>query len=364
MRFSLTEDDEMIVASIGELCAKSVAPHASQWDDDGALPPAILTEVAGLGLAGMSASEAVGGVALSAVGRAAALQALASGDAALALLLAAHDGLAAAHVARGGTAAQREAHLAAWAAGERFAAWAEPAETLQIDADGDVVRLAGHTGPTVAAGIAGHWLVHAPADGGVRSVLVPADTAGASATPVDRLGARAAATAVLHFDGVQLPAASLVGAVDDGLVDALRAEHWVDLAAIATGVGRAALQAATAYAREREQFGQPIANFQAIQWMLANAATELDAAALLTGKAAWHIAGGGLDVAAAARAKTHATEAAQRAASDALQIHGGYGYTREFPVERHLRAAKTLAVAGGTNRTTRAAAADPIAGAR
>lgn len=361
MHFTLSEDDQLIVASVAELCGKAIGDRAAEWDDAGRVPEAVLTDVANLGLLGMSTPEALGGVELSSVARAAVLEALGGGDAALALVVAGHDGLAAAHVARAATPVQRAAWLGAWAAGDPIVAWCAPGTELSGQMCDEGLRVSGQTPVTAGVGLAGRFVVNLPLDGGIASALVVGDQAGVSRTSVDRLGMRATAAGRVVFEDVLIPFEALIGTPGDGVVASLTTEFQISLGAIACGVGRAALAAARHYSMQREQFGQPISNFQAIQWKLANAATELDAAALLVSRAAWMLEQRQSFEAAAARAKFAASEAAERACSDALQIHGGYGYTREFPVERHLRAAKTLSMTAGTNRASRKTAAAAIA---
>lgn len=362
MRFSLTEDEQMIVDGVGELCERSIRAQAGAWDEAGALPETVRGELGELGLFGLGSAEAYGGVALSGVAATAVLERLGQGDAAVALLVAVHDRLAAAHVRRAGTDAQRRAWLPKWASGEALATWAEPASSDVVATDG---TLRGSTGVVVGAALAQHVVVHARTDGGtdggVVSHVVETSAPGVSVEPVARLGTRADGAARVRLDGVSIDDDARLGTPGDGVAEGLVAEQHLALAAIACGVGEAALSAATAYANEREQFGRPIARFQAIQWKLADAGTELEAASLLARRAAWALEHGADDgPGAAARAKRAATAAAERACSDALQIHGGYGYTREFPVERHLRAAKTLSIAAGTSRAARAVAAAAI----
>lgn len=358
MRFSLTEDEQMIVDGVGELCERTIAAQAGAWDEAGALPEAVRGELGELGLFGLGTAEAHGGVALSGVAATAVLERLGQGDAAVALLVAMHDRLAAAQVRRAGTDPQRGAWLPKWASGEALATWAEPASSDVVVQDG---TLRGSTGVVVGAALAQHVVVHARTDAGRVSHVIETSAAGVTVDPVARLGTRADGAARVRLHGVVIGDQTRLGAADDGVAEGLVAEQHVALAAIACGVGTAALTAATAYANEREQFGRPIAKFQAIQWKLADAGTELEAASLLSRRAAWALQQGRDDgPGAAARAKRAATAAAERACSDALQIHGGYGYTREFPVERHLRAAKTLSIAAGTSRAARAVAAEAI----
>jgi len=358
MRFSLTEDEQMIVDGVAELCERSIRAQASAWDEAGALPDGVRGELGELGLFGLGTSEAHGGVELSGVAATAVLERLGEGDAAVALLVAQHDRLAAAHVRRAGTEAQQGTWLPQWAAGEALATWADPTASEVTEAGG---ALSGSAGVVVGAQLAQHVVVHAKTEDGVLSVVLDVSAPGVTVEPVARIGTRADGAARVRLEGVAIADDARLGSAGDGVAQALVAEQHVALAAIACGVGRAATAAATAYAKEREQFGQPIAHFQAIQWKLADAGTELDAAGLLARSAAWSLMQRNEDgPGAAARAKRAATAAAEKACSEALQIHGGYGYTREFPVERHLRAAKTLSIAAGTSRAARAVAAQAI----
>lgn len=362
MRFSLTEDEQMIVDGVADLCTKSVASQAAQWEQDGDLSDAALAEVGALGLFGLSAPEADGGIELSCVARTAVVETLGAGDASLATVIAAHDGLASAHVLRAGTQAQRGAWLPSWTTGEALATWCAPSEGITMTASADGVVLRGQTEVLIGATKA-QWLVInvADDDGGVHTWVVPADASGVDVIAADRLGLRASAAGHVVLDGVCVGADRQLGTVDDGVAAALVAERRITLAAIACGVARSAIAVAATYAVEREQFGKPIAQFQAIQWKLADAATNLDAASLTTRRAAWCIDAGRPDAAAAARGHVAAMQAAQTVCSDALQIHGGYGYTQEYPVERALRAVKTLSVMAGTTRASRAVIGAAIA---
>jgi len=360
MRFSLTDDEQMIAGSVCELCAKSVAPDAAAWDEAAALPSAIVTEVGELGLLGMSVPEAHGGVALSCVGRAAVLETLGGGSAALAMVVAMHDSLASGHLRHAGSAAQQEAHLPEWAGGETLATWCAPGPKLRATQTDSGWLLNGESPVTLAAAYAQILVVNADSDDGVVSLLVGIDDKGVRRTSATQLGLHAVGASRLLFEDVQVAKDAQLGEPTDNALGRVAEEHRIALAAVACGVGRSALRAAAEYANEREQFGRPIGTFQAIQWKLADAATELDAAALVTGRAAWLVDQGKAAGAASARAKVLATTAAERACSGALQIHGGYGYTREFPIERAVRAAKMLSAMAGTNRAARNAVAQAL----
>jgi alkylation response protein AidB-like acyl-CoA dehydrogenase len=197
---------------------------------------------------------------------------------------------------------------------------------------------------------------HSQKQHGISAFIVERGTPGLSATPMkNKLGVRASDTAQLILDQVRIPKENLLGKVNQGFIDTLNILDGgrISIAAMALGIGRGALEDALQYAQQREQFGQPIAHFQAIQWKLADMATELDAARLLVMRAAW-LKDQGLRVTKeSAMAKLYASEAATRACNAALQIHGGYGYMKDYPVERYLRDAKICEIGEGTSEIQR-----------
>ena len=316
--------------------------------------------------------EDEGGTALSTVAAAALVGELAAADGALALRVCRHNMLGLAHVMLGLPQAEREAELPAMAEGRVEVAWALSEQGSTTDPgsirtratrDGDDWILEGTKHHVVGGATAERVVVIATTGEDIVALLVDADAKGVTrGEPVRTMGMRAAATAHLSFDGVRVPASRMLGepgkAWDDvlGLLDRSR----IGMAAIACGIGRGALQVSTAYAKEREQFGKPIASFQAIQWKLADMATTLEAAWLLTMRAAWLRDGGQEFATAASRAKIAATTAATRSCSEALQVHGGYGYTREFPVEKALRDARWCENSGGTNEVSRTVVSQAI----
>jgi alkylation response protein AidB-like acyl-CoA dehydrogenase len=191
---------------------------------------------------------------------------------------------------------------------------------------------------------------------GITAFIVDKGTPGFSASKhLEKLGCRSSDTVELTFDNVRVHDSQRVGDVDQGFIDTLKIldRGRISIAAMAIGLGFGALDMATNYAKDRKQFGKPIGDFQAIQWMLADTKTELDAAQLLTYRAAWLCDQGRPYSKEASMAKLFASEAASRACNRALQIHGGYGYTREFAVERHLRDAKLCEIGEGTSEVQR-----------
>lgn len=374
MDFSLSEEDELLRKTVREFCDAQVRPNAEAWDGARALPSGLLGELGEMGLLAMELSEDLGGAELSTVAATALVGELASADGALASLVSDHNtmGLACAAKCLQGPARDEEvsamaggAHLVATVVGERSGVRARPS--------GDGWELTGEARHVLGAADASRLVVFAnggDADaafdpGAVVALLVDANATGvAVGERVRTLGMRAAGTAHVQFDGVQVSAERRLA--DPGQAwsegQALLDRKRIDMAAIACGIGRGALAVAVAYANERQQFGRPIAKFQAIQWKLADMATNLESAWLMTLHAAWLRDRGQPFAAAAGRAKLKAAVSAKLACTEALQIHGGYGYTREFPVERALRDARCCELAGETNEHQRSVVSQSVLG--
>jgi alkylation response protein AidB-like acyl-CoA dehydrogenase len=298
---------------------------------------------------------------------------IARADGSIALTVASHNGLGTAHVLSFGSEEQKRKYLPKAVAGEWLAAWAltEPGSgsdsaalrtTAKRDpADGSWVLDGSKT--FITQGSVGGFCVvlartneHAPRQQGITAFVVERGTPGFGVSRhLSKLGCRASDTAELALEGVRLPDSQRLGDVDRGFADTMRILECgrVSIAAMALGLGYGALEKAVAYAKQRTAFGKPIAQFQAIQWMLADAKAELDAAALLTYRAAWLADRGQPYAYEAAMAKLFASEAATRACNSALQVHGGYGYVREMDVERHLRDAKLCEIGEGTSEVQR-----------
>jgi alkylation response protein AidB-like acyl-CoA dehydrogenase len=285
--------------------------------------------------------------------------------------VASHNGLGTGHVLSFGTEEQKRKYLPKAASGEWLAAWAltEPgsgsdAAALRTTAkrDGDGWILDGTKTFITQGSVGGFCVVLARSNPnvtkqrGITAFVVEHGTPGFTASKhLLKLGCRASDTAELTLDGVRIPDSQRVGEVDQGFADTMRIldRGRISIAAMALGLGYGALDMATRYAKERKAFGNPIAQFQAVQWMLADSKTELDAAALLTYRAAWLADQGRRHTEEASMAKLFASEAATRACNNALQVHGGYGYVREFDVERHLRDAKLCEIGEGTSEVQR-----------
>ncbi len=370
MDFELPEELVEIRRVVRELCLREVVPHARGWDEREEFPHAVVRQLGELGLMGISVPEAYGGSGLGALATAVVVEELARHDGALALTVASHNGLGQGHLLRFGSEAQRQRWLPPLARGEKLAAWAltEPgsgsdAAALATTAvrRGDGWVLDGSKTFITQGSVGDTFVVLAlssPARRrhGVTAFVLEKGMPGFTQRPIhDKLGMRASDTAELHLDGVAVPDDHRLGEVDHGFMDTLQILDRGRLAigALAVGLHRGALEAARAYALERRTFGKPIAEHQAIAFMLADMATELAAAWLLVQRAAARCDAGRPFGREASVAKLFASEAAMRATGKAVQIHGGYGYTRDFPVERAFRDAKLCEIGEGTSEVQR-----------
>ncbi len=359
-----------------EFAEAELRPHTAAWDERRALDDDVFAKLAELGFLGMLVPEEHGGLGFDLGTYLLVLEELAWGDAAVARAVAIHNGLVATSMARHGSEAQRSAWLPRLAAGEALGAFALSESDVGSDAssiatrataEGGGWRLDGEKRWVTNGARAGVVLVFAKtAEDEVGAFLVePAAEGYDRGEPERTLGLRASETVPVRLDGVRVSAEAVLGQPDAGYRIALEALDLgrVGLAAQAVGVGRAALEHATRYALEREQFDQPIARFGAVQAKLAEMARRLAGARALTREAAaaleawWDGAGPrmGLDgaTARAAIAKVSASEAATWTADEAIQIHGGYGYMRHYPVEKLLRDAKGAEIYEGTNEIMR-----------
>ena len=370
MRIEYTEDQRLIHQTVREFAARELRPHARRWDAAAVFPEELVAPIGRLGLWGMSVPQAFGGPGIDTVSMALAIEALAWGDGGIALSVAAHNSLCAGHIVRAGTEEQKRTYLPRLATGEILGAWCLTEPGAGSDAGGLVTRAVRRGDRWVLSGtkvfvtqgsLAGVYVVMARTDPeagsrGISAFLVERGTPGLRVGKhEDKLGMRSSDTAEVIFEDCGVPASHMLGAPGDGFRDAMRVLEGgrIGIGALALGLGRAALDASTAYARERRAFGKPIAEFQAIQWMLADMATELDAAELLVMEAAARAWRGLPYRLEASMAKLFASEAGARAASRAVQIHGGYGFIKDYPVERIYRDVKLCEIGEGTSEIQR-----------
>jgi alkylation response protein AidB-like acyl-CoA dehydrogenase len=370
MDFQLTDEQRMTQQLAREFAAKEIAPYAAQWDESCEFPWETVRKLGQLNLLGTIFSQAYGGAGLDYVSYALVIEELSRVDGSIGLIVASHTSLCSNHIYTAGTEAQRDRFLKPLARGENLGAWGltEPnagsdASGTQTSAvlDGEAWVLNGSKIFITQGSVADVYVIMAATDKsqkqhGISAFIVERGTVGLSATPMkNKFGVRASDTAQLTLDHVRIPKENLLGEVNQGFIDTLTVLDGgrISIAAMALGLGRGALEEALQYAQQREQFGQPIAHFQAIQWKLADMATELDAARLLILRAAW-LKDQGLRVTKeSAMAKLYASEVATRACNQALQIHGGYGYMKDYPIERYLRDAKICEIGEGTSEIQR-----------
>lgn len=370
MDFDLTEEQKALRQTIRDFAAAEVAPGAKERDEQARFPHELIPKMARLGLFGMMIPQVYEGAGLDGVSAVVIIEELARADAAVALIVASHNSLCAGHIFNFGTEAQKRKYLAALARGEKLGAWAltEPgsgsdAGSLKTRARpvGDSWVINGEKLFTTQGSTAGVYVIlasTAPSLGsrGISAFVVERENPGLIVGKVEnKLGVRASDTAQLHLDEVRVPQENLLGELNQAFKDALSILHGgrIGIGAIAVGIARAALEEATRYAKERKQFGRAIAEFEAIQWLLADMATEIDAARLLVRRAAYLRDQGRAFKLAASEAKLFASEVAVKATNRAIQIHGGYGYVKDYPVERYFRDAKFCEIGEGTSEMQR-----------
>jgi alkylation response protein AidB-like acyl-CoA dehydrogenase len=370
MDFRPSEEQELLRRSVREFAETEIRPHVREWDQDQHFPIELVRKMAALGLLGIQIPEQYGGAAMSAIDYCVCIEEIARVDPAVALSLAAHNGLCSSHIFLFGSDAQKQRYLIPLAHGEKIGAWGLTESTSGSDAAG--MR-------TTAARAGECWVINGSktftTHGSIGDVMVvmavtdrAAGTKGISAFIVekgtpgmtpgkkeDKLGMRASDTSEVLFDGCRIPADQLVGDEGQGFVNTMQVldAGRIGIAALAVGLAQGAYEAALSYARERKAFGKPIASFQAIQWKLADAATKIEAARLLTYRAAFMKERGQRTTLASAMAKLYASEMAVKVADDCVQIHGGYGFVKDYPAEKYFRDVKLTTIGEGTSEILR-----------
>ena len=361
-----TPRERVILQQVADFCRAEVDPLCEQWEREEQLPRAIFTKAGKLGLMGLMAPPELGGLGVSFTAYTQIIVELAQHCAALALDIATHNSLCLGHILTFGSEAQKRTCVPPLASGEWLGAWAltekqAGSDTGSIETTAAPIKdeweLTGHKMFITQGERADLLVVMARTGttaGGKKEIsafLVRKD----QVHPVRRIpthGMRASETSEIRFERAQ---AQLLGERGYGRENALAMldRGRIGIAALAVGIAKAALAAAVRYARQRRQFGHPLADFQAIQWQIADSATELEAAKLLTFQAAAAQDQGLNSTKASAMAKLFASEAANRICNRALQIHGGYGYSRDYPLERYLRDAKLCEIGEGTSEVQR-----------
>jgi len=368
--FSLSEEQQLLKKTVREFAEAEIAPHAREWDEKQEFPREVFTRLGGMGLMGVVWPPEYGGSGMSTLDYAIVMEELARADAGVALSVAAHNSLCSGHIFLAGSEEQKEVHLTPLAKGEKVGCWGLTENSAGSDAggtkttavrDGEHWVLNGSKTFITNGRIADTAVVMAVTDRskgnkGISAFIVERGTKGfRSGKKEDKLGVRSSDTSELIFEDCRVPAANLLGQEGYGYVDTLKIldRGRIGIAAFSIGIAQASLEASIAYAQGRRQFGHPIADFQAVQFKIADMATQLSAARLLAWRAASLRDGGREHKAESSMAKLFASEVAVQIALDAVQIHGGYGYIKEYPVERYLRDSKLGTIGEGTSEVQR-----------
>ena len=369
--FGLTDEQESLRKMVRAFAAKEVAPHVSEWDEASTFPAAVVKQMGELGLMGIIFPEELGGAGLGYVEYVLAVEELSRVDGSVGIIVASHNSLCTNHIMLAGNEVQRKQWVTKLASGAWLGAWGltEPGSgsdaggmrTTAVRKDNGWVLNGGKVFITNGS-YADCALVLAVTDrakgtrGGISAFLVEKGTAGfRPGKKENKLGLRASDTAELIFEDCFVPAEALVGVEGEGFKDAMRVLDGgrISIAALSLGIARGALDAAMKYAMERRQFGKAISDFQAIQFKLATMATELDAAWLLTMRAAQMKDRGEKVTLESAMAKLYASEVACRICDEGVQIHGGYGFIKDYPAEKFYRDVKLCTIGEGTSEIQR-----------
>ena len=369
--FELSEDQKVLQKMVRDFAQAEIAPHCRKWDNESHFPHELIPKLGALGLLGMTTPEEYEGSGMSMLDVALVIEELAAVDGSVAITVASHNGLCSGHINLFGSEEQKRRYLPELASGRKLGAWGltEPgsgsdaagARTRAIRLDDGSWSLTGQKTFITQGSVGGVAVILAVTSPekkqrGITAFIVDYGTPGFSASRrIEKMGLHASDTAELTLDDVRVPDSQRLGEIDNGFIDTLRIldKGRITIGAMALGLGAGAMQAAIRYSKDRRQFGKSLSEFQAIQNMIAQAVMELDASRLLLHRAAWMHDQGMRFGLQASMGKLYSAQAAMRACSTAVQIHGGYGYTREFPVEKAMRDAKLCEIGEGTNEIQR-----------
>jgi alkylation response protein AidB-like acyl-CoA dehydrogenase len=381
MDFALSPQHLEIRRTVREFAEREIIPVAAEMERRGEFPHEIIRRAAELGLLGVPYPEEVGGTGLDSLAYAITIEELARVSGSVAIIVSAHTSLGCNPIYMAGTDEQKDRYLRPMASGEVIGAYGLTEADAGSDSrgtrtrahrDGEEWVLNGSKRFITNAGVAGTYIVTAVTDrevgsGRISAFIVAADTPGFSIGRMEeKMGLHASNTGELLFDDCRIPAENLLG--DEGEGDKLFLKTLdggrIGIGAMALGLAQAAYEAASGYAKERRQFDRPIGSFQGVAFMIADMATQIDAARLMVYRAAWLKDAGKPYSTEAAMAKLFASEVSRQVTNDALQVHGGYGYVAEYNVERYLRDAKLTEIGEGTSEIQRMVIARNLLGLR
>lgn len=370
MNFELTEEQQQIKMSVREFAESEIAPHVMEWDEAQHFPIELRPQLAELGLMGVIFPEEYGGAGMGYIEYATIIEELGRIDGSVALSVAAHNSLCSNHIYMFGTEEQKQKYLVPLAQGESFGAWGLTEAGAGSDASGTRTTAVKNNGNYTVNG-SKNFITHAISCETLVAVAVTDKEKGAKGISAfifdktmdgfrsdkkeNKLGMRASETASVVFEDCSVPQQNLLGNEGEGFTQAMKILDGgrISIAALSVGIAQGAYEAAVRYAKERVQFGQPIAEFQAIQFKLADMATQIEAARLLTQQAAYLKDNDKRVTKESAMAKLYASEVAVRVSEESVQIHGGYGYTKDYPAEKYWRDSKLCTIGEGTSEIQR-----------
>jgi alkylation response protein AidB-like acyl-CoA dehydrogenase len=380
VEFSLTDEQQHLRRTVREFAEAEIAPHVMEWDETSQFPFELIPKLAEMGFLGVIFPEKFGGAGMGYVEYAIIIEELSRVDGSIGIIVAAHNSLCTNHIYKFGTEAQKQKYVVPLAQGKKLGCWSLTEPEAGSDAGGT---------RTVAAKEGGGWLINGSktftTNGHYADVCVAMAVTdpqkkhhGISAFIIDKgtpgfrpgkkenkLGLRASDTSEVVFSDCRVPAENLLGCEGEGFINSLQILDGgrISIASLGLGMAQGAYECSVRYAKERKQFGKPIAEFQAIQFKLADMATQIEAARLLTYQAAWLAdralaSGAGPDhpsrfTREASMAKLYAGEVAVRVANEAVQIHGGYGFIKDYPAEKYYRDVKLCTIGEGTSEIQR-----------
>ena len=380
MDFTFTDEQKHLRKSVREFAEGEIGPHVLEWDEASHFPTEILPKLAEMGLLGVIFPEEYGGAGLGYVEYAAVIEELARVDGSVGLFVAAHNSLCSNHIYKFGTEEQKQKHLVPLAQGKKLGAWSLTEPEAGSDASGTrttAVRkgsewvLNGSKTFTTNGSYADVCVAMAVTDKakeshGISAFILEKGMSGfRPGKKENKLGMRASDTAEVIFTDCHVPASNLLGPEGEGFISSLKILDGgrISIAALGLGMAQGALEAATRYAKQRKQFGQPISEFQAIQFKLADMATQVEAARLLVYQAAWLADQKNVRFTReSSMAKLFASEVAVRVANECVQVHGGYGFIKDYPAEKFYRDSKLCTIGEGTSEIQRLVIARQLLG--
>jgi alkylation response protein AidB-like acyl-CoA dehydrogenase len=379
--FSLSEEQKLLKQTVRDFAESEIAPHSREWDEKQEFPREVFTKLGEMGLMGAVWPAEYGGSALSTLDYAIVIEELSRVDAGVALSIAAHNSLGSGHIALAGTDEQKKKWLTPLAKGEKIACWGLTENSAGSDAGGTKTTAVRKGDEWVLNGsktfitngrVADIAVIMAVTDKtkskrGISAFVVERGTKGfRPGKKEDKLGVRASDTSELVLEDCHIPAGNLLGQEGNGFIDTLRIldRGRIGIAAFSLGIAQASLEAAMKYVKGRKQFNQAIAEFRGVQFKISEMAVKVEAARLLTWRAAVMRDSGQEHTVQSSMAKLYSSEIAVEVALDAIQLHGGYGYIKEYPVERYLRDSKLGTIGEGTSEVQKLVIARELLGLR